>query len=380
MPESQSAINYTKIGAYTRITEATTLSNGNRVFVGEDDGAAILKVFDDKAILLWEKRINHPGRNAFMAVAEMANGNLVVAGSTNSTFFNTNNQSADILIQCYTPSGDEVWTTVKGSENDEYILDLIIDSKGNCVMLGSVNSDFWLTFSMKIDADGAYIWMQEYYFDTFSEGRGLIELDNGQYMIVGTEGWGVDRSPYVARISANGILLNALHFSVFQRIFDKDRDDYPVNIIPSKNGYLISLFYLPNQRVYPTLQLIEVDPTGQFLQVKELFGLGTLKPMAMRKDGSGFLICGASSTKLDYKANGFSESTSFVIRIDENLDVDWQSSWGASELIQTAFDVSRKGDRISVGALSQVHGLNSASLLHYWLDENGNPIYKNEQE
>lgn len=81
---SASKTSITKISAFTRINESATLSNGNRVFVGEDDGAAVIYLFDAHGELLWERRVDHGGRSVFAAVAEMSNGDIVVAGSTNA--------------------------------------------------------------------------------------------------------------------------------------------------------------------------------------------------------------------------------------------------------------------------------------------------------
>lgn len=373
--ESANKLKYTTIGAFTRISESITLSNGQRIFVGEDDGAAVLFVFDEHGSLAWQKRIDHPGRNVFTAVAEMDDGNIVVAGSTNSAYFNTKAQSADILIQCYGSSGNEIWTTVEGSEYDEFILDLLIDSKGNCMLTGSSNSNFWKTLAMKIRKDGRFLWRREYTFDAFSEGRGLIELDNGGYMIAGTSGNGVYKSPYVCFIYSNGNLQDEIYFPKYDRFTDRDRDDYSIDILPTDQGFLLCLFFLPTQRAYPSTQLIEITKTGAFVRVKELFGRGSMRPTAMRKDGSGYIICGASSSNKDYEVYGFREATSYLVRLDESLKISWQSGVGSSEIIQTAFDMKRVGNQISVGTFSQLQGKNSASILHYWLDESGTLIY-----
>ena len=375
IPESETNLVYTKISAFSHITESITLSNGNRIFVGEDDGAAIIYVFGKDAQLLWNKRLDYPGRNVFNAVAEKDDGNIVVAGSTNSAFFETIDQSSDILMQCYSPSGEEIWTSVNGSENDEFILDLIIDSKGNCVATGSANSNFWRSFATKVSADGRFLWSREYSFNAFSEGRGIIEIDKGRYMIAGTEGDESLKWPYAAIINANGALQTELVFSLYKRWVDKDRDDYSIDILPTDQGYVFSMFYLPRLRDFPSLQLIEVTDQGSFISSKEFFGLGAFKPVAMRQDGTGYLICGASTPNLDYETFGFRETKSFVMRLNENFKVDWQTGVGSSELVQTAYDFKRTGNTISVGGFSFPQGGNSASFLHYWLDEFGKPIY-----
>jgi len=376
IPKSQTKLIYTKISAFSHITESITMSNGNRIFVGEDDGAAVIYVFGIDAQLLWNKRLDYPGRNIFNAVAEMDNGNIVVAGSTNSAFFETNEQSSDILMQCYSSSGEEIWTSVNGSENDEFILDLIIDTKGNCVATGSSNSNFWRSFSIKVGGDGRYLWSREYSFVLYSEGRGIIEMDKGRYMIVGTEGYESWKWPHVFIINANGLEQSNTSFELYKRWVDKNRDDYSINILPTDQGFLLSLFFLPLSRDFPSLQLIEVTEQGSFIRSKEFFGLGAFKPIAMQQDGSGYLICGASTPNTDYETFGFREAKSFLLRLDENFKVDWQSSIGSSELVQTAYDFKRTGSTISVGGLSYPQGGNSASFLHYWLDEFGNPIYK----
>jgi uncharacterized repeat protein (TIGR02543 family) len=184
--------------------------------------------------------------DVLMSIAEDNDGNLVAVGHTysnNKDITDGNNGGYDTMICKLDSTGEVIWNkTIGGSYNDR-LWEVIIDSDGNYVAVGSTNSnDYDIeksgALAIKLDSDGNIIWINSYGDYLIYEFDAIIEDNDGNYVLIG-DFFGDENSyagseAFLAKIDKNGELK-------FLKAYGGSRDETFNDIIQDSDGNYVAV-------------------------------------------------------------------------------------------------------------------------------------------
>jgi uncharacterized delta-60 repeat protein len=164
----------------------------------------------------WEHTFGGAGIDVAQGVAVDSQGNLILAGYTNSSGAGEN----DAFIVKTDAEGNELWTQVRGGEESDAAMDVLVDSQGNYLVAGasgSFEAENRDVYVVKLSPDGSIFWEQLYGhhgdYLSYEWGNAIIETSDGGYMVAGNSNAALGGSTgelmnmYLVRIDALGNLL-----------------------------------------------------------------------------------------------------------------------------------------------------------------------------
>lgn len=180
-------------------------------------GAGALDMYllrvDAQGSLLWERTFGGAGIDVAQGVAVTPQGDLILAGYTNSSGAGEN----DIYIVKTDAEGTELWAQVHGGEESDMAMDALVDSQGNILVTGATGSfgaENRDVIVIKLSANGNIIWEQLYGlpggFLSYEWGNEIIETSDGGYLVAGNSnastetGSGELMNIYLVRLDAMG--------------------------------------------------------------------------------------------------------------------------------------------------------------------------------
>ncbi len=206
---------------------------------------AFLRRYDPSGAEVWTRQFGSAERDIPKGITLDDDGNVYVVGQTFGTFPNQTSAGGwDGFLRKYTPAGDEVWTRQFGGGGGESAASVKIDKAGNAYVVGGTraalpgqtNIGDFDSFIVKLDANGAPVWVRQ--FGTKVEDYALtVALDgNGSPIVAG------ETSGLLAGASAAGGLdgfvrqYNSAGDVVWTRQFGSPLDDYAVASAMSPAG------------------------------------------------------------------------------------------------------------------------------------------------
>ncbi len=191
------------------------VADGGFVLTGVTDGWGALGYLEDLDMLvsrldgdgnhLWTKVLslgnNIGDKERAFAAAELPGSDLLIAGWTAST-----GNGAELVLARLDGSGNLVWMKTLGGSGDDFNAYtgpvLMIDDAGDVLLggrtssFGAIDDDLILT---KMDTDGNHLWTRTVGYQ--SEGAtGVVQTDDGGYLVSGTTWSGVDGEDYTKDI------------------------------------------------------------------------------------------------------------------------------------------------------------------------------------
>jgi uncharacterized delta-60 repeat protein len=171
---------------------------------------------DAQGNLLWERTFGGAGIDVAQGVAVDSQGNLVLAGYTNSSGAGEN----DVFIVKTDAEGNALWTQVHGGEESDAAMDVLVDSQGNYLVAGasgSFEAENRDVYVLKLSAEGNIFWEELYGhhgdYLSYEWGNDIIETSDGGYLVAGSSNAALGGSTgelmnmYLVRIDAQGNLL-----------------------------------------------------------------------------------------------------------------------------------------------------------------------------
>ncbi|HSQ17266.1 MAG TPA: DJ-1/PfpI family protein [Anaerolineales bacterium] len=171
---------------------------------------------DAQGRLLWEHTFGGAGIDVAQGVAVDAQGDLILAGYTNSSGAGEN----DVYLVKTDPEGNELWSQVHGGEESDMAMDVLVDSQGNYLVAGATGSfgaENRDVYVLKLSPGGTIFWEQLYGhhgdYLSYEWGNDIIETSAGGYLVAGNSnaplevGSGELMNAYLVRIDAMGNLL-----------------------------------------------------------------------------------------------------------------------------------------------------------------------------
>jgi len=307
----------------------------------------------------WAKAYGGTSTDKAWGVAVADNGDIVVAGSTNS--FGAGN---DVWVLRLDAFGNVVWQKAYGGSGGDIARGITTTSSGDIIVVGKTMSfgdwiaDAWV---LRLDADGNVKWQRAFGGVGAGDEAIAVAESDGDIIVVGhTYSFGAGSSDVlVVKLDENGNIL-------WQRAYGGSGFDEAWGVAVADNGDIIVVGY------------------------SESFGSGIYDVWVLRLDGSGNIIwqkaygeAGADfahdvavADNGDIVVVGQTSGSLLVLRLDGQGNVKWQKAYsGASDDLAYGVVIADNGDIIVAGR-SNSFGNSSDYIWVLRLDENGNIVWQ----
>ena len=176
------------------------------------DRDIFVRKYDAAGNLVWAREFGSRGSDDSVGgIAVDASGNVVVAGSSFGTLAGqTTAGGADAFVQKYDASGTLLWTRQYGSNKNDGVRSIALDSSGNIVVGGgtfgalpgqasSGNDD---VFVQKFNAAGGLLWTRQYGSSNSDSATGIAVDASGNVLVGGNA-----PDPFVQKYDGDGALM-----------------------------------------------------------------------------------------------------------------------------------------------------------------------------
>lgn len=312
-PEQPATANYHSFtGDMGTNDNSTCYSNdGNLLICGNNrSDLSILKI-TKWGSQIWQKNFNAGIQSEASSIIEL-NGEIFLCGKTGKNYSSSN---YDVLLVKTNASGDTIWTKTYGSTDEDYGQHIIRTSDGNILMsaitYGFGAGSFCDIYLIKVDTDGNVLWETSYANPDQEWAFHLMETQNGEYLVTGTEEDPGDsgRSLLLLKVSASGQQLWSKKIGPIWK--------WGFSAIETASGDLV----ICGQQYVPwsvtQVMLVKTDHLGNVIWEKE-YGEDTKseKSYSVKQNPDGtFTICGSVST-----GNG---EKIILIKADDNGNQLW---------------------------------------------------------
>lgn len=261
--------------------------NGDIAIVGEmNQGASqstdgLLVILDNDGNSILETVISTKGNDGIRAVADIGNGDLILAG-----YSEVGGKRLGWLVKVNF-SGDVVWKKKYGRGSFNEFSDIVVNAKGNIVVTGTTNAnganDVWVA---EMDKRGTVLWQKAFGGRKMDAGRAIAMVDDG-YIITGfTNSKGIGKADvYVIRLDITGE-------RKWENTFGTKKNEEGFDIQPTSNGFMVVGF---NANAKNNAWVIDIDANGKKRWDKEFGGSQTDEAHTLVKTyDNHFAIAGGS--------------------------------------------------------------------------------------
>lgn len=347
---------------YEKANRCLITSTGNYVAVGtvHGDGGDVTGfhggAFDGWIIminatgeLLWQKALGGNGDDNFYGVHEMADGNLLLTGYTNSIDGDVsgNHGMFDYWVVKMSMTGEIIWQKCYGGTNREYAIGSDITDDGGFILNGHTLSfdgdvtgnhawDYWV---VKADIDGNIEWQKCYGGDDLDFGTVVHQTTDGGYILGGhaysqngdiTFNHGV-QDYWIVKINSIGDI-------EWQKCYGGSDEEYLNEVIQTSDGGFIAtgVTYsfdgdITEKYSYYDCWVIKLDASG-YLEWQKIYGstLGDVGFDVKEINTGGFLLLNITQgNDIDVSGNhGYFDT--WLVKIDYSGNIDWQKCFGGT--------------------------------------------------
>ncbi len=312
---------YTFSGQIGTNDNSTLIAFDSSVIIcgNNDTNISILKI-SKSGNQIWRKDIYAGNNCRASAITESSNHELYICGRTSRNY---STSSWDILLVKTDATGDTLWTKTFGSKQEDYGYQIIRTQDGNLLIGGisyrDTTSVFCDIYLIKVNPDGDTLWTQSYTEPEQQDPFHLMETQNGEYLITGTN---EDNSPtgrklLFLKLNANGTLLWEKTIGPVWK--------WGYSTIELSNGDLVTCGQY-NPGGYTNVMIIKTDNQGNVIWENE-FGLNNLSEsgnsIKQNADGS-FIITGSSYDAASMQAD------IILLKVDANGNQLFLKKFGSS--------------------------------------------------
>ncbi|MCD6131828.1 MAG: hypothetical protein J7J61_06990 [Candidatus Hydrothermae bacterium] len=355
-------VNGVKVPSFVQEVVSPSLRVASSLQTDEVEYDTYVKWVITKAVqpTMWAKAYGGTSTDKSWGVAVADNGDIVVAGSTNS--FGAGN--SDVWVLKLGAFGSVVWQKAYGGSGNDIARGVATTSSGDIIIAGKTESfgdwiaDAWV---LRLDADGNIKWQKAYGGAGAGDEANAVVESGGDIIVAGhTYSFGAGSSDVlVVKLDENGDIL-------WQKAYGGSGAEDAYGVAVADNG-----------------DIIVVGET-------ESFGSGSYDILVLRLDGSGNIIwqkafggAGADfahdvavADNGDIVVVGQTSGSLLVLRLDEQGNIKWQKAYsGASDDLAYGVVIADNGDIIVAGR-SNSFGNSSDYIWVLRLDENGNIVWQ----
>jgi hypothetical protein len=373
------------------------------------------QLFAQNPYLLWEKTIGgSDGESPSQIVYNEPTGNVYLIGqSSSNTSFEKSEDSKggqDIWIVKTTEGGTIIWDkTIGGNALDGMIVTAIIKEDLLYVLSSSTSTissdktaenyglqDYWLVC---LDFDGNVIWDKSYGGSAEDIANQLILIENGNLLLTGSSRSGISGNKTSASKGESDywiVEVNPLDGSIIQqKSFGTNTDDqlFAVSTDETGNVYLVgtSTTGINGDKTdvgygSDDIWIVKLDEDYTLLANKCFGGSALENPRGdvLVKNGFLYLFTDSESPISGNKtAPLYGYFDYWLLKIDENLNVVWDKSFGGSYWDQAYSIISQPSDKFVLSGRSQSMISGSKTSMRYgdsadiWMiivDKDGNEV------
>ena len=324
---------------------------------------------DNDGNTLWQKVMQGSGDDVVNSIIEAKNGDLIIAGHTNSFGQEAGSPYTDVYIARLNSEGNYLWGRSIGTEgNIDQAFDVYETNDSLIVAAGRyIEQGTFYSFIMQLDGEGELEYLRAY-GDTnqYTSAYGIIECSGGGYAITGATT--VMKDSYLDYPDEFIIRSNAQGDTIWTRTYHGTNSDGSENgssIVELFNGYAIGVAtmsypttgFVPNKHV-----ILKTDFDGNLNKVFSYNNGGSHYPYITKpKDNIGVLLSGFTT---NYSPISFKP---ILIRTDDALESGCNQTDRLSQTVMEYphFLVREPAYAISSGG-SFINSSVSAELL--WTD------------
>lgn len=247
-------------------------ANGDRIVVGsvEDTIQApydfYVSRYSSAGVKIWAREIKGAQYEVAQGVEELANGEILVGGTTNSFGVGGN----DLLIAKYSSNGNLLWTRVMGTvAGAEGFKDMVATQDGGSVIAGI---EGFTTVLVKLDSTGSVQWQRHY---AVGSPTFIAEAADGTFRLgVNVNRWSPDENFGLLKLQANGTVMWAKSYgtAAAQRMGDG---------ILNPDGSM-AMVGGTNMTSPPRMILSKVDSGGNLLWTQGYMGMPGLPQLSIQ--------------------------------------------------------------------------------------------------
>ena len=208
-------------------TAVSLLPDGNLMVAGYTESSGLTRPWamklDLKGDVIWTRAYTYyKGDNLVTSVSALPDGRAVIVGMQQRGYWG--------WIMLLDEDGDTLWTKTFGVPKDVAVL-----PDGSFVVAGSSKGDLWVC---KLDSEGNVIWDKTYGGDEEDTAESIAPLQEGGFIVVGaTKSFGVRKqNGWVLRLDSEGNLVWSSTYSGKYRVEFKDVYILPDNSLLLTGG------------------------------------------------------------------------------------------------------------------------------------------------
>ncbi|MEW6566477.1 MAG: SBBP repeat-containing protein [Spirochaetota bacterium] len=157
---------------------------------GKND--AFVRKYDPKGTELWRRQFGSAESDLAAALAVDAEGNILVAGSTEGRLSGSYAGNEDIFVRKYNSKGNELWTRQFGSAEYDFAKALAVDAGGNILVAGITwgnlagsSAGDYDAFVLKYDSKGTMLWTRQFGTAKYDDATALAVDAGGNIIVAG---------------------------------------------------------------------------------------------------------------------------------------------------------------------------------------------------
>ena len=299
---------------------STVVSNDDNLIICGNTGSilSILKI-TKTGTQIWRNDFGAGNNSSASGVTELS-GDIFICGKTSRNYSTTKN---DILLIKANSSGDTIWTKTYGGAEAEYGTNIIATSDGHILIAGKTESfgagSFGDIYLVKVNTSGDTLWTASYPDQDQEVPFHLMETQNGEYLITGTNEDNSQYSElYLLKVSATGQ-------PIWNKKIGPPTWKWGHSTIELTNGDLLTCGK-HTVSGYNQVLLVKTDNAGNIIWEKEL-GVNNLSEegnsVKQNSDGS-FTIAG---TCFDVSTG---QTDILILKVDQNGNQLWLKKFGSA--------------------------------------------------
>lgn len=284
----------------------------------------------------WAKTYGGSKNDTASSVLQVSDGGYLVLGTTIS--FGIGGENSDIWILKLDSDGNIEWQKTYGetnyeSTNNSFCFTQTFDGGfviGGSILVSSLSHQFWI---IKLSADGAIEWQNNYGDDSINYAYSIRQINDGGYIVAGDRGW-YDPAGHdflIIKLTFDG----AVEWS---KTFGGSFDDYPSSILQTaEGGYIVAGATASYGAGDSDIWILKLASNGMIEWQKTYGGSATENAISLQQTiEGGYIIAGSISTS--------GKKTEFlVLKISSDGDVEWGKTYGGNEN-EYAYSISQTFD------------------------------------
>ncbi len=299
----------------------------------------------------WQQAYGGIDSDKASGIIALSDNNLLSFGYYKSTDgdFSTNYGNYDIFVRKMDYSGNEIWSSVFGGTNVDYVYDAIEDSTGNIILVGTSKSDDnditgnhgdYDVLVVKLSNTGTILWQKSFGGTSIDKATSVIETANNEYYVLAysksTDG---DITNNIGGYDVWLLKIDSTGAFVSQKNYGGSLDDKSHKFYKNSNGDIFITAYSKSNNNDVTINhgnydfwVFEIDNAGTIGWNHSYGGSGIDKePVIIENlNGQGFIIAGTSSSDDGDISQYYGSFDICLLKVNGTGSLVWQKNIGGT--------------------------------------------------